>query len=177
MLINFSNLKNKFISWDDLQTYICCFNLAVTKLEKNRKESAISSYLSMLLSRRPVRSGRRQVHTSRVTMSILSAIMLTTSAMTWINSTQERNKNQSWTITLKGDLFHILISRVYQKKKINQSIPITYSMIRHLLHCTNYPLNIISLPVSIDYLQQLPTIFSNLGIHYLKLVTFTVMTK
>lgn len=125
MLINFSNLKNKFISWDDLQTYICCFNLAVTKLEKNRKESAISSYLSMLLSRRPVRSGRRQVHTSRVTMSILSAIMLTTSAMTWINSTQERNKNQSWTITLKGDLFHILISRVYQKKK-NQSINTNY---------------------------------------------------
>ena len=68
------------------QTQICDTLLGggVYQLEKHtrKKTQPQNSYLSMSLSRRPLRSGRRQVQISSVTVSIFCVIMLTTSATT-----------------------------------------------------------------------------------------------
>lgn len=106
-------------------------------------------YLSMSLSRSPLRSGRRQVQTSSVTISAFSVIRLITSAVTYI--IHQRQWLEYKCTVLLQNACHIH----YRKEK-----HAAYSMISHLLRCTKGTFNIMPLPVIMDHLttiQKCPT--------------------
>lgn len=136
---------------------------------KPKQEVPQFSYLSMSLSRRPARIGRRPVQRSNVTMSVFSVTILITSART-CNS---QHMQMKWNALMNIKYWRKHRAKISLTEEFSYPPPplgekeledgtvygdgvkeVAYTMISHLLHCTNGPLNIISFPISIYNLQQ-----------------------
>lgn len=119
------------------------------KIRKHNPQELLKPYLSILLSRRLVRSGRRDVHISRVIRSLLSLRLPTTSEDTCLYY----YKSQMQIFVIKVAILKVVDTPWPLQRypmKLDKS---TYTMIRHLLNCIYDTFNIISLPKLVNYLH------------------------